>query len=76
MNFIRRLSTVLKNDKIRFNDLLLNYQLRENSKNLINTLKGNYKITDGINNEKKIFNNLKKIEMHESHSCKPFIRKV
>ena len=74
MNFIRTLSIMIKKNKINLDNHILNYSLSQNSKNLINTLNGSYKITDEINNEKKFINNLKKIEMHESHSCKPFIR--
>ena len=74
MNFIIRLSINVKKNKINVDNHILKYALLKNSKNLIKTLDGSYKITDEINNEKKFINNLKKIEMHESHSCKPFIR--
>ena len=65
MNFIRKLSTQLLNEKS------YNIIVRENSRNNIFCLKGNYKITTNINRYQYY---IKKYEMHESHSPESFIK--
>lgn len=72
MNFVRGLSTqIVKKNKVNLDSHFYNFMLSQNSKNTINFLNGNYKITDNIG---EYYKNIKKYEMHESHSPKPFIK--
>lgn len=72
MNFVRKLSTqIVKKDKINLDADYYNFIFSQNSKERINFFNGNYKITD---NTGDFYNNIKKYEMHESHSPKPFIK--
>lgn len=74
MNFLRRLTTqiVKKNKKNLYLDSVdYNFIILQNSKDVITFLDGNYKITDNIG---EYYKNIKKYEMHESHSPKPFIK--
>lgn len=72
MNFLRRLSTQIVNkSKINLESHLYKLMISQNSKDMINFFNSNYKITDNIG---EYYKNIKKYEMHESHSTKPFIR--
>ena len=72
MNFLRRMSTqIVKKNKINLDSHLYNFMLSQNSKDVITFLDGNYKITDNVG---EYYKNIKKYEMHESHSPKPFIK--
>ena len=72
MNFIRRISTqIVKKNKINLDSHFYNFMLSQNSKDVITFLDGNYKITDNVG---EYYKNIKKYEMHESHSPKPFIK--
>ena len=72
MNFLRRLSTqIVKKNKINLDSNVYNFMLSQNSKDVITFLDGNYKITDNVG---EYYKNIKKYEMHESHSSKPFIK--
>ena len=74
MNFIRRLSTqIVKKNKINLDSHLYNFILLQNSKDTIKFFNGDYTITDSIGDYHR---NIKKYEMHESHSPKPFIKIV
>jgi len=73
MNFVRRLSSkIVNNNKINLDSRVYNFMLSQNSKDTITFLDGNYKITDNV---REYYKNIKKYEMHESHSPKPFIKK-
>ena len=72
MNFIRKISTqIVKKNKINLDSHFYNFMLSQNSKDVITFLDGNYKITDNVG---EYYKNIKKYEMHESHSPKPFIK--
>jgi hypothetical protein len=72
MNFVRRLSSKIVNkNKINLDIHFYIFMLSQNSKDVITFLDGNYKITDNIG---EYYKNIKKYEMHESHSPKPFIK--
>jgi len=72
MNFLRRMSTqIVKKNKINLDSHFYNFMLSQNSKDTIKFLIGDYKITD---NAGEYYKNIKKYEMHESHSPKPFIK--
>ena len=72
MNFVRRLSTqIVKKNKIILGEQSYNFILSQNSKDTIKCLNGDYKITDNI---REYYKNIKKYEMQESHSSKPFIK--
>ena len=72
MNFIRRLSTqIAKKNKINLDSDFYNFMLSQNSKNTIKFFNGDYTITDSIGDYHR---NIKKYEMHESHSPQPFIK--
>jgi hypothetical protein len=72
MNFFRTLSTqIVKKNKINLDSHLYNFMLSQQSKDVIAFSKGNYKITDNVG---EYYKNIKKYEMHESHSPKPFIK--
>ena len=72
MNFIRRLSTQIVNkNQINLDSHFYNLMLSQNSKDVITFLDGNYKITDNVG---EYYKNIKKYEMHESHSPNPFIK--
>ena len=72
MNFLRRMSTQIVNkNKINLDSHVYNFMLSQNSKNVITFLDGNYKITDNVG---EYYKNIKKYEMHKSHSPKPFIK--
>lgn len=72
MNFLRRMSTqIVKKNKINLDSHFYNFMLSQNSKDVITFLDGNYKITDIVG---EYYKNIKKYEMHESHSPKPFIK--
>lgn len=72
MNFIRRLSSELVNkNKINLDRHLYNFMVSQNSKDKIKFLNGDYKITDNVG---EYYRNIKKYEMHESHSPQPFIK--
>ena len=72
MNFIRRLSSELVNkNKINLDSHFYNFMLSQNSKDRIKFLNGEYKITDNVG---EYYKNIKKYEMHESHSPQPFIK--
>ena len=45
--------------------------ISQNSKDIIKFLNGDYKITDNVG---EYYKNIKKYEMHESHSPQPFIK--
>lgn len=64
MNFVRKFSTQLLNEKS------YNIIVRENSRNNILCLKCDYKIATNINK----YYYIKKYEMHESHIPEPFIK--
>lgn len=72
MNFVKRLSSqIVKKNKINFDTHFYNFMLSQNSKDVITFLDGNYKITDNVG---EYYKNIKKYEMHESHSPNPFIK--
>jgi hypothetical protein len=72
MNFLRRMSTqIVKKNKINLDRHFYNFMLSQNSKDVIAFSQGNYKITDNLG---EYYKNIKKYEMHESHSPKPFIK--
>lgn len=72
MNFVRTISSkIVKNNKINLDSNLYNVMLSQNSKDVITFLDGDYKITDNVG---EYYKNIKKYEMHESHSPKPFIK--
>lgn len=72
MNFIRKLSTqIVKKNKINLDSHFYNFMLSQNSKDTIKFLNGDYKITDNVG---EYYKNIKKYEMHESHSPQPFIK--
>ena len=72
MNFIRKLSTqIVKKNKINFSNNFYNFILSQNSKDTIKFLNRDYKITDNVG---EYYKNIKKYEMHESHSPQPFIK--
>jgi hypothetical protein len=72
MNFLRRMSTqIVKKNKINLDSHLYNFMVSQNSKDVIAFSQGNYKITDNLG---EYYKNIKKYEMHESHSPKPFIK--
>ena len=72
MNFLRRMSTqIVKKNKINLDNHLYNFMVSQNSKDVIAFSQGNYKITDNLG---EYYKNIKKYEMHESHSPKPFIK--
>jgi hypothetical protein len=72
MNFLRRMSTqIVKKNKINLDSYLYNFVVSQNSKDVIAFSQGNYKITDNLG---EYYKNIKKYEMHESHSPKPFIK--
>ena len=73
MNFVRKLSTIHsgKSKKIIFDSHIYNFVLSQNSREIVDTINGTYKISTNIKeNNKKI----KKYELPESHSPDPFIR--
>lgn len=72
MNFVKRLSSkIVSKNKINLHSNLYNVMLSQNSKDVITFLDGDYKITDNIG---EYYKNIKKYEMHESHSPQPFIK--
>lgn len=72
MNFVRTLSThIVNNSKISLESHSYNFILSQNSKYKIKFFNGDYKITDNV---REYYKNIKKYEMHESHSPKPFIK--
>ena len=72
MNFLRRMSTqIVKKNKINLDSHLYNFMLSQQLKDVIAFSQGNYKITDNLG---EYYKNIKKYEMHESHSPKPFIK--
>jgi hypothetical protein len=72
MNFLRRISTqIVKKNKINLDSHLYNFMVSQNLKDVIAFSQGNYKITDNLG---EYYKNIKKYEMHESHSPKPFIK--
>ena len=72
MNFLRRMSTqIVKKNKINLDSHLYNFMVSQNSKDVIAFSQGNYKNTDNLG---EYYKNIKKYEMHESHSPKPFIK--
>lgn len=72
MNSVKRLSTqIVKKNIINFDTHLYNFMVSQNSKDIITFLDGNYKITDNVG---EYYKNIKKYEMPESHSPKPFIK--
>lgn len=72
MNFLRRMSTqIVKKNIINLDSHLYNFMVSQNSKDVIAFSQGNYKITDNLG---EYYKNIKKYEMHESHSPKPFIK--
>jgi hypothetical protein len=72
MNFLRRMSTqIVKKNKINLDSHLYNFMVSQNSKDVIAFSQGNYKIIDNLG---EYYKNIKKYEMHESHSPKPFIK--
>ena len=72
MNFIRRLSTQIVNkNKINLDIRFYNFMISQNSKDTIKFLNGDYKISDNVG---EYYKNIKKYEMHESHSPNPFIK--
>jgi hypothetical protein len=72
MNFLRRMSTqIVKKNKINLDSHLYNFMVSQNLKDVIAFSQGNYKITDNLG---EYYKNIKKYEMHESHSPKPFIK--
>lgn len=72
MNFLRRMSTqIVKKNKINLDSYLYNFMVSQNSRDVIAFSQGNYKITDNLG---EYYKNIKKYEMHESHSPKPFIK--
>jgi hypothetical protein len=72
MNFLRRMSTqIVKKNKINLDSHLYNFMVSQNSRDVIAFSQGNYKITDNLG---EYYKNIKKYEIHESHSPKPFIK--
>ena len=72
MNFLRRMSTqIVKKNKINLDSHLYNFMVSQNSKDVIAFSQGNYKNTDNLG---EYYKNIKKYEMHESHSPQPFIK--
>ena len=69
MNFVRKLSTVNKK-RIIMDSHFYNFTLSQNSKEIVNVLNGSYNIADNV---AEYYSKYKKVEMHESHSPKPFI---
>lgn len=72
MNFVRTLSSkIVNNSKISLGTHSYNVMLSQNSKDKIKFFNGDYKIVDNV---REYYKNIKKYEMHESHSPKPFIK--
>ena len=72
MNFVRTLSSkIVNNSKINLDSHFYKLMLSQNSKDIIKFFNGDYKITDNIG---EYYKNIKKYEMHESHSPQPFIK--
>jgi len=72
MNFVRRLSSkIVNNNKVNLENHMYKFMLSQKSKDIISFMDGNYKITDDV---REYYKNIKKYEMHESHSPKPFIK--